>query len=66
MKQIQELLQLAGFSVGGADGVLGPKTQAAIEQFQAGAGLTVDGKIGPNTRAQMSTSLGLSGVDACS
>jgi peptidoglycan hydrolase-like protein with peptidoglycan-binding domain len=66
VKQIQELLQLAGFSVGGADGVLGPKTQAAIERFQAQAGLTVDGKIGPNTRAQMSSSLGLSGVDACS
>jgi peptidoglycan hydrolase-like protein with peptidoglycan-binding domain len=66
VKQIQVLLQLAGHEVGGADGVLGPKTQTGIEAFQRQAGLTVDGKIGPNTRAQLSAALGLSGIDACS
>jgi peptidoglycan hydrolase-like protein with peptidoglycan-binding domain len=66
VKQIQVLLQLAGHEVGGADGVLGPKTQAGIEAFQRRAGLTVDGKIGPNTRAQLAAALGLSGIDACS
>ena len=66
VKQIQVLLQLAGHDVGGADGVLGPNTQAGIEAFQRHAGLTVDGKIGPNTRAQLSSALGLSGINACS
>lgn len=59
VRQIQELLDLLGHDTGGADGVLGPKTQTAIEAFQRQAGLTVDGKIGPNTRAQIKAALGL-------
>jgi peptidoglycan hydrolase-like protein with peptidoglycan-binding domain len=59
VRQIQELLDLLGHNTGGADGVLGPKTQSAIESFQREAGLAVDGKIGPNTRAQLRAALGL-------
>jgi len=66
VKQIQVLLKLAGHEVGGADGVLGPKTQAGIEAFQRQAGVKVDGKIGPITRAKLSAALGLAGVDVCS
>lgn len=35
------------------DGVLGPKTTAAIKSFQAQAGLSVDGVVGPQTTAAL-------------
>lgn len=65
VKQLQQVLALAGHDPGGADGILGPKTKAAIETFQAETGLKVDGKIGPNTRAKLSAALGLSGLKLC-
>lgn len=37
----------------GIDGVFGPQTQDVVEQFQAGAGLTVDGIVGPLTWAAL-------------
>lgn len=63
--QLQRVLALAGYDPGGADGILGPKTQAAIEAFQTAVGLQVDGKIGPNTRAKLAAALGLSGLALC-
>jgi peptidoglycan hydrolase-like protein with peptidoglycan-binding domain len=35
------------------DGVFGPKTEAAVKDFQQGAGLTVDGIVGPQTWAKL-------------
>ncbi len=37
----------------GIDGDFGPHTQTAVEQFQSGAGLTVDGIVGPLTWAAL-------------
>ncbi|MFF9622243.1 peptidoglycan-binding protein [Streptomyces griseosporeus] len=47
--EAQCLLRRAGFSPGVIDGIFGPKTEAAVRQLQARAGLVVDGIIGPHT-----------------
>jgi len=48
-KEIQEALKNAGFYAGEVDGKLGPKSKAAVEDFQKANGLTADGKVGPKT-----------------
>ncbi len=65
VKQLQQVLLMAGHDPGGVDGVLGPKTEAAVKAFQTKAGLIVDGKIGPKTRAQLAAALGLTGIKLC-
>ncbi|MFA6385070.1 MAG: peptidoglycan-binding domain-containing protein [Candidatus Omnitrophota bacterium] len=47
--EIQTALKYAGFYTGNVDGKVGPKTKAAIEEFQRANGLVVDGKVGPKT-----------------
>ena len=51
--EIQRRLQAAGFIVGVIDGILGQRTQTAIMNFQAAAGLKVDGIVGPATMAAL-------------
>lgn len=53
VRQMQTLVQAAGFSVGraGADGIFGTGTQEGVEAFQAANGLSVDGIVGPATWA---------------
>ncbi|KKC41084.1 lytic transglycosylase [Devosia epidermidihirudinis] len=43
--QVQSLLARAGYDVGTPDGVIGPKTRAAVMSFQARAGLVADGHV---------------------
>ncbi len=47
--QIQTALKNAGFYHGEVDGSSGPKTKAAIKNFQTQNGLNADGKVGPKT-----------------
>jgi hypothetical protein len=41
--QLQQRLTAKGFDTGGADGVLGPKSQAAVSAYQASVGLPATG-----------------------
>lgn len=50
---IQDLLKHLGHDPGAADGVDGPKTQAAVKAFQTGKGLPADGKAGAQTRSAL-------------
>jgi lytic murein transglycosylase len=43
-QEMQRRLTAAGFDTGGADGVIGKKTEAAISAFQASRGMTVTGQ----------------------
>lgn len=49
VRALQNSLKSNGFDPGGADGVFGPRTQRAVEQFQAARGLKVDGQVGEET-----------------
>jgi lytic murein transglycosylase len=45
-REVQEQLIALGHDVGEADGIIGPRTRAAIMAFQASAGLPADGRAG--------------------
>ncbi|MDQ3003193.1 MAG: peptidoglycan-binding protein [Fibrobacterota bacterium] len=47
---IQDLLRHLGHDPGASDGQDGPKTQAAVKEFQKKKAMTEDGKVGPDTR----------------
>jgi peptidoglycan hydrolase-like protein with peptidoglycan-binding domain len=47
VRMVQQQLAARGYEVGTADGVLGPATIRAIQQFQAASNLPTDGQIGP-------------------
>ena len=50
---IQARLRNLGFDPGPIDGIIGPRTEAAIRGFQSRFGLTVDGIAGPNTQNKL-------------
>lgn len=58
IKTIQQKLKNWGYYTGNVDGINGPKTIAAIKQFQRKNGLTADGIVGTKTAAAMGISLG--------
>ena len=55
IQQIQLALKSAGFDPGSSDGKLGPRTKAAVRDFQQANGLHPDGKVGPRTWAKLET-----------
>src|SRR5918997_1933734 len=53
VRNVQARLRALGFYRGAVDGVWGAGTQAAVERFQRGRGLQVDGQPGPATLSAM-------------
>lgn len=50
--QLQSALVVRGYPIA-TDGLFGPRTLAAVKQFQDSAGITVDGLVGPMTWAAL-------------
>ena len=55
VKQAQEQLSAMGHDAGPADGVMGPKTQAALKEFQESKGLQASGQLDSQTLAALQT-----------
>ena len=53
VKKLQERLNAFGYDCGEADGIYGTKTRAAVMEFQANNGLTVDGIAGTATQTKL-------------
>lgn len=47
--RLQQTLASRGFNPGGADGIFGSRTRAAVAAYQRSRGLSADGVVGPNT-----------------
>lgn len=52
VRELQQLLSAAGFACK-IDGVFGAETRSAVRTYQAVAGLSVDGIVGPKTWAEL-------------
>lgn len=50
---VQQRLQNLGFDCGPIDGKVGPRTRGAIRLFQGSVGITIDGKLTPETRNKL-------------
>lgn len=60
VSQIQQALNDQGYNVGAVDGQMGPKTKAALKQFQQAKGLQASGKLDQQTVALLTTNSGSS------
>lgn len=50
---IQSALINKGYDLANPDGIYGPKTAAAVRDFQVKEGLTPDGEVGPKTKSEL-------------
>jgi|ERR1051325_8441127 peptidoglycan hydrolase-like protein with peptidoglycan-binding domain len=60
----QEQLKAAGLYTGGVDGIMGPLTKQAIQQFQQQHGLQVTGALDQQTMAALQNNSGRAGSTA--
>lgn len=64
--KVQKRLIQYGYLDGEADGRYGADTQSAVRLFQRRNGLTVDGRVGPDTAAALGVTLSSSGSSSAS
>lgn len=57
IREIQLALRAAGYDPGASDGKMGPRTKAAVRDFQLAHGLEADGKVGPRTWSKLESFL---------
>ena len=57
VEELQRALTKAGFDPGPADGTFGRRTEAAVIAFQEANGLSVDGRVGPETAAALNSAI---------
>jgi hypothetical protein len=57
IRELQQALVSAGFDPGPADGTFGRRTEAAVVGFQQANGLSVDGRVGPETAEALNRAL---------
>ena len=55
-RRVQSALNGVGFNAGGADGIVGPQTRAAMSEYQAHMGYPVTGKLNDYERQQLLSS----------
>ncbi len=66
VKAIQEALKTKGFDPGTADGVVGPKTNQALREFQKSNNLQVTGRIDDKTASALGVEAGTMGSSSSS
>jgi hypothetical protein len=57
IRELQQALLTAGYDPGPADGTFGQRTEAAVVAFQQAHGLSVDGRVGPETAAALNAAV---------
>ena len=57
IRELQQALTGAGYNPGPADGTFGEQTESAVIAFQQANGLSVDGRVGPETAAALNSAL---------
>ena len=61
VRAIQRALARLGYDPGPFDGVIGPRTQAAVRAFQAALGLTADGRLTPELEREIRSAAAATG-----
>jgi hypothetical protein len=57
IRELQQALLTAGYDPGPVDGTFGQRTEAAVVAFQTANGLSVDGRVGPETAAALNAAV---------
>ena len=55
-REVQESLNLLGYHIGAADGIIGDKTRQTIQKYQADIGIETDGKAGQKIHQRLMSS----------
>ena len=53
VKSAQEALKAKGYDPGASDGAMGPRTRAALRNFQKAEGLRATGQLDADTRSKL-------------